>query len=315
MQNQGTTLQGVASIDRQMQGTSLQGESNVMQMQGTSLQGEPNIMQQQGTRLQGAVPGESEQGTHLQGGSRPRAYRGLTDLNGAHLVIEADPSNAVTVQDGQLVASGFADTAALRGTPIAATAPDGRRFRVEINTVSMDGRTERIELLVDGVSACKPELHGVFVAGRWDALAAHVDDLDVVTYSCMDGVIAKCVDWGYAPWITDASVHASCTRLARADYCATGVSWTMDGTVINVFDRIGIHAASVGGDMKYEAAWGPSGATCVARSRYQIEDESGRDVLPGCFATLPRCGSLDDAAAQGAMLANRSKVAPIEACR
>jgi hypothetical protein len=238
----------------------------------------------------------------------------LTDLNGARLAIEADPSNAVILQDGQLVARGFADTASLRGTPILATAPDGRRFRVEIGALTVAGRTQRIELLVDGVAACKPELHGMFVPGRWDVQASHVDDLGLVTYSCMDGVIAKCVDWGYAPWVTDANVHATCVRMARADYCGNNVSWTMDGTLISVFDTLGIHAASSNDDMKFEAAWGPDGATCIARSRYQVEDNAGHVVLPSCFADLHSCNSLEDAAARGAVLANRSKVTSIEAC-
>jgi hypothetical protein len=263
-------------------------------------------MENQGTRLQG---------DRRQTRSQPRAYRGLGDLNGARLALEADATNAVTLRDGQLVARGFADTASLRDTPITATAPDGRKFRVEIAAVIQDNGLERIQISVDGESACKPDMHGVFVPGSWDAKAAHVDDPDVVTYSCMDGVIAKCVDWGYAPWLTDADMHASCTRLARADYCGNGTPWTMDGTLVNVYDRLGIQSPSSGDDMKFEAAWGVDGAICVGKSRYEIHDASGHSVLPACFATLPKCTGIDDAAASGAMLANRSKVMPIDACQ
>ncbi|HEY0989121.1 MAG TPA: ADYC domain-containing protein [Kofleriaceae bacterium] len=333
MQGQGTTLQGTPGM--QNQGTSLQGDPPFMQNQGTSLQGDPpSLMQQQGTSLQGdpgmtnqgtslqGDPGMTNQGTSLQGGAaqagerarQPRSYKGLGDLNGAHLVIAADASNAVTVKDGQLVARGFPGTASLKGTSLTGIAADGRTFRIELVKVTLDGRTERVDLLVDGLPACQLDQYGVFVPGRWDAKATHVDDPDVVTYSCMDGVIAKCVSWGYAPWLTDTDVHASCTRLARADYCGNGVPWTMDGTEINIYDTLGILSESTAGDMKFEAAWGTSGALCVSRPRYQIE-ESGRMVLPGCFASLPRCSSLDEAGPLGAVLANRSRVTPIEACK
>jgi hypothetical protein len=231
------------------------------------------------------------------------------------LAIAADASNVVRLQDGQLVAHGFADTASLRGTAISGTASDGRQFRIDIISVTRNGETERVDLHVDGQPVCQPDLQGVFVAGRWDAQAAHIDDADVVTYACMDGVIAKCVDWGYAPWLTDASIHASCTRMARADYCGNGTPWTLDGTQIGIFDRIGIRPTSTGGDMTFEAAWGPHGALCIAKSRYAIADDAGRTVLPGCFSSLPRCTGLDDAAAQSASLANRSRVMPIEACK
>ena len=52
----------------------------------------------------------------------------------------------------------------------------------------------------------------------------------------------------------------------------------------------------------------------VQHPRYQIE-ASGRTVLPSCFASLPRCNSLDEASSLGAVLANRSRVTPIEACK
>ena len=347
MTQQGTSLQGDPPGLMQMQGTSLQGDPpGLVQMQGTSLQGEsPQFMQQQGTSLQGGPPGVRGtslqgdppgimplQGTSLQGhatldmpnqgtslqartkrAAQPRAYRGLADLNGAHLQIAADTSNAVTVKDGQLVARGFASTASLKGTSLTGVAPDGRTFRIEIVKVALDGKTERVELLVDGLAACQLDQHGLFVAGRWDAQAAFVADPDVVTYSCMDGVIAKCVNWGYAPWLTDDAVHASCTRLARADYCGTGTPWTMDGTEINVYDTLGVQPESTAAEMKFEAAWGTNGALCVARPRYEVH-QAGRTVLPTCFASLPRCNNLDEGVALGAVLANRSRVTPIAAC-
>src|SRR5262245_48789571 len=116
-------------------------------------------MTQQGTTMQGSSSFTQQQGTQQQGGSQqragqPRAYRGLGDLNGAKLTLESDPTNAVTVKDGELVARGFATTASLRGSSLAATAPDGRPFRIEILAVKVEGHAERTQIIVDGFPAC-----------------------------------------------------------------------------------------------------------------------------------------------------------------
>ena len=247
-------------------------------------------------------------------GGSAHAYRGLGDLNGAHFALAAETGTSIVLLAGQLTAPGFPDSAAFRNAPITATSPDGRTFRVEVGAITLDGRTRRTELLVDGLPVCEPEEYGVLVPGRWDARGHHVEDATAITYSCKSGVIAKCVDWGYAPWLTSASDHAACTRLARADYCGDGTSWTMDGTLINVHDQLGVQPQVSGGAMQFEAAWGPEGALCVARTRYQIEDRSGDTLQPSCFAELPQCHSIEEGAALGAVLANQSKVTPIAAC-
>jgi hypothetical protein len=349
-QDQGTSLQGDGYESEQ--GTGLQGDGYEPE-QGTSLQGDGHDPEQ-GTSLQGDDPGargggggqgayrglgdlngarggggqggggqgayrglgdlNGARGDGGQGGGGQGAYRGLGDLNGARLALAADASNAVTLRDGQLTARGFADAAALRGVPLTATASDGRTFRVELVAITLAGRTRHYELAVDGLPVCEAGEHGLFVPGRWDGSAAHHDDASAVTYSCNDGVIAKCVTWGYAPWLTSAATHAACTRMARADYCGDGTPWTMDGTVIDIYDRLGVQPQPSGG-FAFEAAWGPAGALCVARARYQIDDGDGGTLLPACFATLPTCHSLDEAAALGAELANQSRPTPIAACR
>lgn len=300
----------VARTGMEANGTDLQGMAPGEQDQGTTLQGAAPDEELQGTRLQGDE--EEQQGTSLQGGSSLRVYRGLGDLNGARLRL-ATGAGEVTVRDGELVAPGFADTAALEGVALDATAPDGRTFRVEVTSATLDGRTRRVELAADGLPVCDPGQSGVIVTGRWEATGAHVDDPDIVTYSCASGVIAKCVTWGYAPWLVGPDVHAACTRLARADYCGDGTSWTLDGTHISVYDTLGVQTRIAGGTMVFEAAWSPAGAACVARTRYAIQRGAGL-IEPACFAALPTCTSLDDAAARGAVLADDSNVTPIAAC-
>lgn len=67
------------------------------------------------------------------------------------------------------------------------------------------------------------------------------------------GVSAKCVDWGYPPWVSydkmpDGSTspaqthsqalryHAACTAMASADFCGEGKTNTVDGTPIIMFN-------------------------------------------------------------------------------
>ncbi|HVG61770.1 MAG TPA: ADYC domain-containing protein [Hyalangium sp.] len=67
------------------------------------------------------------------------------------------------------------------------------------------------------------------------------------------GVTAKCVDWGYPPWLgqdgmPDGSTipvqtqsealryHAACTAMASADFCGEGRTNTVDGTPIMMFN-------------------------------------------------------------------------------
>ena len=80
------------------------------------------------------------------------------------------------------------------------------------------------------------------------------------------------------------------------------------------FDTLGVQARVAAGTMEFEAAWSPDGAACVTRTRYELYDESGARLEPGCFATMPRCASLDEAAAAGSVLANDSYVTPITTC-
>jgi hypothetical protein len=67
------------------------------------------------------------------------------------------------------------------------------------------------------------------------------------------GVSAKCVDWGYPPWLGNDGMpdgrnspaetqsqaqryHAACTAMASADFCGEGKTNTVDGTPIIMFN-------------------------------------------------------------------------------
>jgi ADYC domain len=332
---QGTSLQGGPSGPRpeeDPQGTSLQGGGPAgprpeEEGQGSSLQGggpsgprpEEDVQGRsfQGGGPAGPKPEEEHNGGVVQGGAPPgmetqgRVF-GFKDLNGAKL--ETASGAPVSLAGGTLTAEGFASSVSLRGVALAATAVDGGRFTVEVVRVDQNEGVERVEITIDGLAACSAGEHGVFVEGAWDERGAHSNPSGTFTYSCMDGVIAKCVDWGYAPWRVGAARHAACTRLARADYCGDGNPWTLDGTSIGLSDTLGVRAFTPGSALSFEAAWGPGGAVCVNETRYAVTDRAGNAVVPSCLATLPTCASLEEAQRFGGELANASAHARVEAC-
>jgi hypothetical protein len=102
---------------------------------------------------------------------------------------------------------------------------------------------------------------------------------DVVTFACRGAALAKCVEWGYAPWRTVNNVslanhHQTCTRAARADYCGDGTSHTKNGTKIHLLDKLGIQIPDLGLGIGYavEGEWGPDGAVCLNPANTRLPD-------------------------------------------
>jgi ADYC domain len=279
-----------------------------------------------------AFCGESCQGTTLQGvplvpseGALAKTHPilpslkakgwpfGFADLNGASLKV-ATTMAPVALVGGALVADGFASTEALRGKMLEATTRDGARFSVEITRVESEQGLVRVEIEIDGQAACAAGDHGVFVGGAWNERGAHTSEPGTVTYSCGSGVIAKCAGWGYTPWTVGDANHQACTRLARADYCGDGNSWTMERTPIGLVDALGIRVSPVDDRYSFEASWGPDGAVCVNQTRYAVTDGKGNEVRPSCLAALPSCTGLGDARGIAAKLTNYSMPAAVAAC-
>ena len=123
---------------------------------------------------------------------------------------------------------------------------------------------------------CQPGADGLALAfplqGSWSQDGRHRND-GSFTMTCTAGAIGKCVRFGYKPWRTSSDgqslwdYHQACTRMVRADYCGTGESATRDGTVINLYDRIGIQTRDDNLDFQFEAGWTPEGAICVQHAR------------------------------------------------
>jgi hypothetical protein len=129
----------------------------------------------------------------------------------------------------------------------------------------------------DGRNAAIP------LAAIWDEHGDRSESSTMFTLGCTTGVIAKCYRWGYRPWVTGygdlTTMHWTCTRLARADYCGDGVPHTRNGTSINVWDTLpppgpiqkhGGLLPPLG--MLFEAGWDTSGAVCLSRARWLLDD-------------------------------------------
>ncbi len=145
-----------------------------------------------------------------------------------------------------------------------------------------------------GLDDAGAPVKAVPLTGRWDYRqgvptgGARFADDTAVTFACEGYVLAKCVEAGYKPWssvfactspfrceITSlAAHHQACTRMLRADYCGDGTPNTVDGTLINIYDGIGIQRDT--DDWAFEAEWTAAGARCVDRGRI--------GELPSCAA-------------------------------
>jgi hypothetical protein len=206
------------------------------------------------------------------------------------------PVVSASLEAGELVvhtARGVLRGTELAGASVSALLSNGEHRRVHIVRVlpefarMRDASTFRYELREPyrgGMSPlCGADADGtptaLAVAGWWDPTGKHRPDPDLFTFSCADGVIAKCYRWGYRPWMRDgalAKAHQACTRMARADYCGDGRSFTRPGTLINVADGLTppVQTATPDAGMSFEAGWTVDGATCFSHRRWlEVKDQ------------------------------------------
>lgn len=139
------------------------------------------------------------------------------------------------------------------------------------------------------------------------------------TLACDPGVLAKCYRWGYKPWLDGATpgktttAHWACTRMARADYCGTGDSFTQDGTKIRPWDLLApsiipAPQSPTPADMSFEAGWKTSGPACLSHWRWkhlpapcvQLHEpkyDEQNNITNDCRKNpIPRCAEICDTA-------------------
>ncbi|HET7504565.1 MAG TPA: ADYC domain-containing protein [Kofleriaceae bacterium] len=147
-------------------------------------------------------------------------------------------------------------------------------------------------------SAAGEPVYADSVRGTWNVAqgvpggGSYDPDAPEFTLACRGSSIAKCVELGYKPWSGYARELAACVRALRADYCGDGTPYTVDGTLIDLYDDAGILSDSLAWNP--EAEWTPDGATCISRTTetrfWQVASER-----PWCFphALKPKnsCGT------------------------
>ena len=122
---------------------------------------------------------------------------------------------------------------------------------------------------------------GVSGGGSWTASSTSF------TFACRGAAIAKCVELGYKPWKTVSGTllqnhHIACTRLLRADYCGDGRSWTIDGTLVNLYDGKGVQTDTDA--WTAEADWTVSGARYISTSA-DTRFKQFYGAPPSCFTS------------------------------
>jgi hypothetical protein len=239
-------------------GTSLNGTSlNGTSLNGTSLNG---------TSLNGtSLNGTSLNGTSLNGTSLNGTSLNGTSLNGSTWTGTA--SNGATIP--------LRIDSAERGP-----APNDDVWFYGVSYKTADGGWTP---LCDSTS----EGQAIAVSGVWGESASYTGSSTQFTWACRHKTIAKCVELGYKTWDGFATQLASCVRLLRADYCGDGSSYTLNGTLLNLYDNVGVQTDSEGWQL--EAGWTPDGAICRSGggdTRFKILGTG----TPACFKTIPNGG-------------------------
>lgn len=232
----------------------------------------------------------------------------LTSLDLGRIQLRGAVLKNVQVQEGRLVAPSL-EPGALVGAMLAGTASDGQPVEVALcgaeqapEDPSMEWYRIEVWNAVSGSweNPCiathrVPAPRVLAVRGVWDGSGARHEQAGKFTFACENGAIAKCIRWGYRPWETKKGrsleeLHQACTRMARADYCGDGHSHTHEETGIDVYDSLGVLERTLEASpnweprrASFEAAWGPEGAWCLARTRDGQKVETLLEQCPGRF--------------------------------
>lgn len=159
------------------------------------------------------------------------------------------------------------------------------------------------------------------VAGTYSANGTFTPSKTGITLACTNGTIAKCTRWGYRSWGSARKhcfsgscapnntlyalrdYHQSCIRAAMADYCTKGVSFTRNGTLVDISDmefndatnsEYGFVPETQSGPFVFESRFDKHGAREIDYLRYQ---ESSPTIASTCdagqFSYYPPSGSND----------------------
>jgi hypothetical protein len=252
--------------------------------------------QQQGRELHGA--NAPEPGTYAE---VPRSFS-LSNIRTA----DGTPIQGAHVYRGRLVGQ-LSNEARLQWNGVYLTAtlrcvddlPELTVYAVITSVTAIDSDTVHYEVSLKDpetknlMPACRAfggaDAVAIPFEGVWDERGDWHSTGDAFTFGCMTSAVAKCYNWGYHPWDTftlDApmrmrNLHQACTRMARADYCGDGRTFTMNNTPINQWDDAGVVKPGDARDgFTFEAAWTPGGVLCMDHFRKP-------DLRPGSCGAKP----------------------------
>ena len=257
--------------------------SNIVSDNGASLNGASlNGASLNGASLNGAsLNGASLNGASLNGASLNGASLNGASLNGASLngnMIGAYTAGGTPITGTELV-----------GAELTGTLSSGASLTLRIDSMtqlSADTWAYGVSFEHDGgwSSYCGTDANGAIeaipVGGVWNqdfgsaGGGSWSDDGTQFTFACRHASIAKCVELGYEPWKGYGDELLSCVRMLRADYCGDGISYTVNGTLINVYDGVGIQTDTE--SWPVDATWTPDGAGCLNHHRGGSQ--------PACYA-------------------------------
>jgi hypothetical protein len=252
-ENNGISLNGISLNGISLNGISLNGISlNGISLNGISLNGV-------------GITGVAVRDTQLQGNKPRVGPPGPGPMTGAALVgatLEGRTSNYGTL--------------ALR-IDASATLP-APNSDVRVYSISY-ATTAGWRPLCAGPTGAN---EAILFPGTWNLTTGrHQNDTNIFTVSCRGSTFAKCTELGYKGDALLDTYHQACTRALRADYCGDGKSHTIDGTQINIYDRMGRQADTQ--TWSVEANWTPDGAVCIAKGR--ITTSFTAPAVPECMVS------------------------------
>jgi hypothetical protein len=245
----------------------------------------PNGMSVNGTSLNGV----SVNGTTLNGMS----VNGIS-LNG--MTVNGMSVNGASATGSQLsgVSGGAQLTgAALVGATLSAQLSDWSTLVLRIDGTAMlpapnaDLRTYTITYQTSAgwKPLCPNANEALMFPGTWNlGTVRHQWDSNMFSLACRGSTFAKCAELGYKGDNLLDTYHQACTRALRADYCGDGVSHTINGTEINIFDKLGRQLDTL--SWTVESNWTPDGATCINKAR--VLTSLVEPDVPSCIAERAR---------------------------
>lgn len=255
-----------------------------------------SIIQEVDTNNGTSLNGTSLNGTSLNGTSLSGTTLGSVAVSGKSstgATISATLNNSAS----PLVGTSFV------GSTWNGTASNGAAISLRIDS-AQQGTATNADLWFYGVSfkssatawspLCGAGVLAVPVYGVWAPSgldqAHYATSTTAFTFACRAKTVAKCVELGYKPFKGYSNQMQSCVRLLRADYCGLGTSYTVDGTLLNLWDNVNVQKDTEKWDI--EGEWGVNGSRCVSNIFYTRFSQKAH-AIPPCLLGLVSlsCGS------------------------